>query len=140
MHRTKLFRVASIVMLVVGVIGLVTTGSQILYLVEYRVGQADGSAISDVISESGFIFSVVFALAGAGLRLAAGLVGLRAKDSRNKYYACLALCLLIFAITLVVKLIDLIAIFNLSMLIGVLIGLLIPTLYLIGLLKSRGEE
>ena len=137
MHRTKLFRVASIVMLVVGVIGLVTTGSQILYLVEYRVGQADGNVISDVISESGFIFSVVYALAGVGLRLAAGLVGLRAKDSRNKYYACLALCLLIFAITLVVKIVDWIVMFNLSALIGVLISLIIPVLYLIGLLKSR---
>lgn len=137
MRRTKLFRVASMLMLAVGVLGLITSGSQLLYLTEVSIGYTAPDAIVYTDSGASVTFAVLVALAGAGLRLAAGIVGLRKSESRGKFIACLVLCLLVFAVTLVVKIVDWIVMFNLSALIGVLISLIIPALYLIGLLKSR---
>ena len=137
MEKTKLFRLACILMLIVGTLGLITAGSQLLYLTELSIGYTEEIEIVDAATAENVSFAVIFALIGAVLRLASGIVGLRVTDSRGKFKACLVLCLLIMAITLVVKLVDLVVVFNLSAAIGVLVSLLIPGLYLIGLLQSR---
>lgn len=137
MEKTKLFRIASIFMLIVGVLGLITSGSQLLYLTELSIGYTTENALVETADAASVSYIVVVALGGAALRLAAGLVGLRAKDCKGKFTACLVLCLLVIALSLVVKIVDLITVFSFGMLTGVLISLIIPLLYLFGLLQSR---